>query len=80
MICDPNDSAGRVILYSILAIILSVLDLLIQPFNHAKGYRKAYEMIDKGIIKSVQKNDINILLKARIDAESVIGKYIFKYK
>lgn len=80
MINNPDDVARRVILYSILAIILSVLDLLIQPFNHAKGYRKAYEMVDKGIIESVQNNDIKILINARINAEAVIGKYVFKYK
>ena len=70
----------RIVLYSILSLVLSILNMLIVPFNHAKGYRKAYEIIDEGLIESISQKDVALLKEARIKSEKIIGDFTYKHK
>lgn len=74
---EPEEQLQRIVLYSLISTALGFMDIYIAPKKIVQGYRKAYECIDKGITKSIFKKNIDILTKARLKGEKIIGKLSF---
>ncbi len=70
----------KIIFYSIMSIFTSIISYVLNPMSIAKGYRLAYQEIDKAIFKyqnSGKKKD-KILSTAINKGEQYINKYSFK--
>lgn len=63
----------RIVFYSVISILFSMLNTFISPNKISSGYREAYEIIDAGIIEGYHTENIQTLTRARILAEKKIG-------
>lgn len=77
-----NIDARKIVFYSIMSLFTSIMQYVLTPMAMARGYRKAYQIIDKAIL-SYEKNgckDIEILEDALNLGEGYIEKYSYKIK
>lgn len=72
----PTNQLRRIVFYSVVSILFTLLNTYISPGSIYKGYRSAYEQIDEALIRSCHTKDIDFLINARVNAEKTIGDSI----
>lgn len=81
-IAGNDTNKNKIIFYSVMSLFTSIMSYVLNPMAMAKGYRAAYQEIDKAIFKyqhSKKKNE-KILLRALIKGEEYINKYSYEMK
>lgn len=73
--------ATRIVFYSVMSLFVSIMSYVLNPLAMARGYRKAYQEIDKAIFEyEKRKENIDILEKALVCGEEYIEKYSYEMK
>lgn len=76
-----NLDATRIVFYSVMSLFVSIMGYVLNPLAMARGYRKAYQEIDKAIFEfEKDKNNTDILEKALVSGEEFIEKYSYEMK
>lgn len=73
---------NRIVFYSIMSLFTSIMSYVLNPIAMAKGYRLAFQEIDKAILiyeNGKCEND-DILVVALIKGEEYISKYSYEMK
>lgn len=73
-----NNAQEIIIFYSIIALLLTFLNLLIKPLDGSKGYRKAYIRMEKDILDFQNGNaDFKKLNESFVQCENYITKGLY---
>lgn len=77
-----NIDARKIVFYSIMSLFVSIMQYVLTPMAMARGYRKAYQSIDKAIFAYEKGGcqDIAILEEALNLGEDYIEKYSYEIK
>lgn len=76
-----NVDATRIVFYSVMSLFVSIMGYVLNPLAMARGYRKAYQEIDRAIFEYEKKNEnVEILEKALVCGEEYIEKYSYEMK
>lgn len=71
---------GAIVIYSILSLLLTFVNLLVNPFNGSKAYRNAYIKMETEIIKYIaNETKLSDLYKVFDECEKEITNGIYAY-
>lgn len=72
----------RIIFYSIMSLFTSIMSYVLNPIAMAKGYRLAFQEIDRAILiyENAECKYDAILVAALIKGEEYISKYSYEMK
>lgn len=77
-----NLNKNSIVFYSVVSLFSSIMSYILSPMTIAKGYRLAYQEIDKAIFQYENSKDKNteILSFALMKGEEYIKKYCYEMK
>lgn len=73
--------ATRIVFYSVMSLFVSIMGYVLNPLAMSRGYRKAYQEIDKAIFEYEKElKNVDLLKEALVCGEEYIEKYSFEMK
>lgn len=77
-----EENKNRIIFHSIMSLFTSIMSYVLNPIPMAKGYRLAYQEIDKAIFEFQEKGSKNgeILVSSLAKGEEYISQYSYDIK
>lgn len=77
-----NLNESGIVFYSVVSLFTSIMSYILSPITIAKGYKLAYQKIDKAIFlfENSSNQDKEILSSALIEGEELIKKYCYEMR